>query len=1131
MYNRKSFLRLFLSLSLGLGVLSVNAQTVSKTFSNEPLKNVLKEVENQTGLSVVYKKNEVNENTWVTVTFRDATLDKVLSEILGDELTWVVQDKMIVIKKRESSNIGQKQVNEIKGHVVDVTGEPIIGANVVVKGTTNGVITDLEGNYILNNVPDNAIIMISYIGYQSIELEVNSKKLAKVVLKEDSEVLDEVVVIGYGAQKKSVVTASIAKVSSDDLAFTSPVRIDNALKGLAAGVQVITQNGQPGSAARIRVRGTGTINNSDPLYIVDGMPLPGGIDNINPADIASIEVLKDAASAAVYGSRAANGVVLVTTKKGSMGKAHVTYDFSFGWQSAWHKRKMLNASQYATLMNEAAEYAGESPVFETTDLGVGTDWQDVLFNDGAPVQNHQLSVSGSSERVNYYFSAGYYNQEGIIGGNYDKSNYERLTFRSNTLFTLFDESQRRNWLKKMTFSLNMSYSRINNIGVTAGSLTGSPLGNALFMDPTLPVYANSEDELQNYDHTKYGEPIHDQLTGKLLSMPSNAFNELSNPLALLSLPGTWNNSDKFFANMVAELNIWDNLKYKFSWGSDLSFWGSDGWTHPYYLNQNVTNESSRVWSSMNRGYNWQIENLISYDKTINKHSFSIILGQSAQRNTGRQVGGERMDLIAYDPDKANIDFATGLAADGRQSVYGGANDPSSLASYFGRLSYNYAERYMFQMTVRRDGSSRFGTNNKWGTFPSLSLGWNLTNEPFMEKRPDWWTSTKLRMSWGKNGNENIGNFLYAANVSSGNNYVFGNYPNQQIFIGSKPTITPNPDLKWEESEQYDLGLDFGFFKNALTFTIDYYYKKTNGMLKEMVIPSYLGEAKPYGNVGSMKNEGVEFELGYRIVKNDWSFGAAINASYLKNELLDLGNANGYEMSDNVFQIGNVSRAENGFPYPYFYGYKTDGIIQNVVEAEEYNKKYGTTAVPGDVRFVDLDNNNVINDEDKTMIGKGSPDWTFGINLSASYKGLDFNMLVSGSLGQDILDVTRRLDMRYVNLPEEFMERWHGEGTSNTLPRFSWTNNNDNYRISDLYVKNGNYARIKNIQVGYTLPVTFTRRFFVNKLRVYVGAENLFTFTSYKGLDPELGGDEHSNGIDRGYYPQARTFTVGLNLAF
>ncbi len=1033
------------------------------------------------------------------------------------------------------------QQQTVKGIVKDVSGEPIIGASVVVKGTSNGVITDFDGNFTIPNVPEGSVIDISFIGYVTQSVKASSQM--NIILKEDSKTLDEVVVIGYGVQKKSVVTASIAKVGEDELAQTAPTRVDNALKGLAAGVQVTTQNGQPGSSSVVRVRGTGTINNSDPLYIVDGMPIGGGIDNINPADIASIEVLKDAASAAVYGARAANGVVLVTTKKGALGKVKVNYDFSFGWQSPWKQREMLNATQYATLMNEAAVYNGSEPKFsDPSSLGVGTNWQDALFNDGAPVQNHQLSISGASEKINYYFSAGYYNQEGIVGGNYDHSNYERLSFRSNTQYKVFDESKTRNWLKNLTVGVNLSYSRINSRGINAGNLTGSALADALFMDPTMDVYADSEDELRaiagsNYNPDENGEFIRDKVSGKLLNLPSPDFNELANPLARLSLPVQKNNSDKVIANLTAELGIWDNLKYKFSWGSDLAFWGNDSYSIPYYLNRNAKNNQSNVSSQMNRGYTWQIENVLTYDKTFGQHSFSVVLGQSAQRYTSRQLGGTAYDLLAYLEDKANIDFTTGLASDGKETVYGGAGDPNSLASYFGRLSYNFAERYMFQFTVRRDGSSRFGPNNKWATFPSVSVGWNITNEPWLQKRPEWWTSTKFRLSWGKNGNENIGNFRYTANVALNNNYVFGGYgKGQSLVLGSKPSGTPNADLKWEESEQYDVGLDFGFFNNALTFTVDYFYKKTNGMLKEMAIPSYLGESKPWGNVGSMKNEGVEFELGYKLVKNDWSFSVQANLSYLKNELIDLGNADGYETMDNVHQIGNISRAENGQPYPFFWGYKTDGIFQNQAEIDAYTKDgklIQPNAVPGDVRFVDLDGNGTIDDKDKTNIGKGTPDWTFGLNFNFAYKNIDFSMLVSGQWGNQIADVTRRLDCQWVNLPAEFMDRWHGEGTSNTMPRFCWNGDDANKNwgnFSDLYIKNGAFARIKNIQIGYTLPKSLTHKFFVERLRFYVAAENLLTLTGYKGFDPELNNDK-SNGIDRGYYPQARTFTVGLNLNF
>ena len=571
------------------------------------------------------------------------------------------------------------QQQTVKGVVKDVTGEPIIGASVLVKGTNNGTITNLDGAFSLSNVEEGVEIEITYVGYLPQIVKATIAPL-NIILREDTKTLDEIVVIGYGTQKKSVVTASIAKVSSEDLSRTSPTRVDNALKGLAAGVQVTTLNGQPGASSRVRVRGIGTINNSDPLYIIDGMPVDGGIDNINPADIASIEVLKDAASGAVYGARAANGVVLVTTKKGSIGKTKVSYDFSYGWQSAWKKRDMLNATQYATLMNEAADYAGEAPRYEqVASLGSGTNWQDALFYDNAPVQNHQLSISGASEKVNYYFSLGYYDQDGIIGGNYDASNYQRLSLRSNTMYTLFDESEQRNWLKKMTFSMNIAYSRVNSVGVTAGSLTGSPLGDALFMDPTMSVYAKDESELQNYDRNTYGDPIYDKRSGQLLSMPSSDFNELANPLARLSLPYEKNNSDKIIATLAAELSVWDHLKYKFSWGSDLAFWGKDGWNHPHYLNKNATNDKSKVWSEMNRGYTWQIENVLTYDKTFGVHSFAVVLGQSAKKYTGRGLKGDAMDMIEYIGDKANLDFTTGLQSAGKRNATGGAFDPTTLA--------------------------------------------------------------------------------------------------------------------------------------------------------------------------------------------------------------------------------------------------------------------------------------------------------------------------------------------------------------------------------------------------------------------------------------------------------------------
>ena len=1028
---------------------------------------------------------------------------------------------------------------QIKGTVVSGTdNEPLPGVNVVVKGNTStGTITDFNGTFTLS-APADAILSISYIGFKSQEIAVKGHKDIKIVLQEDSETLDEVVVVGYGVQKKSVVTASIAKVSADDLASTAPVRMDNALKGLASGVTVTSSSGQPGAAAQIRVRGVGTIRTengaADPLYIVDGMPLEGGLDYLNPNDIASIEVLKDAASGAVYGARAANGVILVTTKTGKIGKTKVTYDFSYGWQSAWKKRDVLNASEYALMINEGAINAGIAPKFsDPYSYGQGTNWQDEVFNNNAPMMNHQVSVSGASEKVNYLFSLGFYTQDGIVGGNFDRSNYERLTLRSNTQYTLFDESKERNWLNSLKVTSNLSYARIKSTNFDDNSTWGTPLGSALALSPILNVYDETEEAIKaqfdKYGTTAEYTPVYDPRNGKLFSIPGE-FGEMSNPIAKLSLPGDKHWSHKFVANFSAELQLWDNLKFKTSYGADLSFWGYDGYRPLYYLRSGESSTQSSAYSRKEDGTVWQLEKVLMYDKSIDKHSFSVLLGQSAKKSSGSYLYGSRNNITNY--SRPYIDASTGLAANADRDAAGAPSVDATLASIFARASYNYDERYMLQVTVRRDGSSRFGPNNHYAVFPSFSLGWNLTNEKFMNKRPNWLTTTKIRLSWGKNGNENIGNFKYTVLTSPGNNAIFGSSEN--VINGVKASGLANPDLKWEESEQLDFGLDFGFFNNALTFTADYYKKKTNGMLMEMNIPFYVGEAKPIGNVGKMENSGIELEAAYKFRVSDWNFRVSANASYLKNKLIEYGNESGWENLDSFQGTGDISRAENGKPFPFFYGYKTAGIFQNTDEVKAYKNDKGEllqpTAVPGDVRFVDVDGNGIIDANDRTDIGKGMPDWTFGFNLGVSWKNFDLNMMWQGTAGNDIYDATRRTDIATSNLPSWMLNRWTGEGTSNRIPRFV-QGDNVNWQSSDLYVYDGSYLRLKNIQLGYTLPAALTQKVFISSLRFYVAAENLFTFTKYHGFDPEISSGGTSLGIDYGVYPQARVWTIGASLSF
>lgn len=1055
----------------------------------------------------------------------------------------------------------QKQL--FSGVVKDAMGEPIIGASVVEKGSSNGSITDLDGNFKVSVEPGTTLV-VSYIGYQT--QEVKAKANMNITLKEDDKLLDEVVVVGYGVQKKSVVTASIAKVSSDDLEGKAPVRVENALKGLAAGVNVTSSSGQPGAAPKVRIRGTGTINNSNPLYVVDGMPIEGGIDFVNPSDIESIEVLKDAASGAIYGARAANGVILVTTKKGKMGKANISYNFSYGWASKARKRDVTSATDYAILQNERNINGGLAPIYadpynlkDTNGntivgkdddgnfiTGFGTDWQDLVFNDNAPVVNHDVSISGATEKVNYFLSLGYYNQEGIIGGNYGHSNYDRLTLRSNTTYNVWDASKERSFLNKLDVSVNVAYMRTHSTGVSENSEFGSILGSALYMAPTLAPVATgkvAESMVKYYANMDTGYELATDANGNPYSVPMyfGTFNEQNNPLAMLANNPSRNWSHKFVPKFTIDLQLWDNLKYHFTYSADLSFWGADGATvSKYYLSNNNKADHTSANKSTNKGTVWQIENTLTYDKTIGKHSFGIVLGQSAFKNKSDYLGGNRWNLV--NPEKPSIDYATGQVLDGvaQFGVYGGNNVEHRLSSLFGRISYNFDEKYMFQATIRRDGSSRFGTNNKYGTFPSVSLGWNVMNEKFMESTRNWLTNLKIRASWGKNGNDNIGDFRYTTLTSMGNNVLFGKGTKEDPVVkhnGSKSNGLANPDLKWEESEQIDLGVDFGFFNNALTFTADYYKKKTNGMLMTMPIPSYVGETKPIGNVGDMENSGFEFELGYKWNIGDAKFAVKGNATYLHNELTYIGLEDSYLEYDGIQGIsgGSVARGMKGKPFPYFYGLKTDGVFQNMDEVRAYTNPDGSLimpdAQPGDVRFVDVNGDGKISSEDRTDIGNGTPDWTFGLNFDAEWKGFDFNIFLQGVTGADVFDATYRTDIASANFPSWMLGRWTGEGTSNKYPILRAGDKTYNWNTSDLYVHDGSYLRIKNISLGYTVPRNITRRAFIERLRVYVMAENLVTWTKYWGFDPEISSGGTSLGVDRGVYPQARTWTVGCNITF
>ncbi len=1028
----------------------------------------------------------------------------------------------------------------VTGVVLDEARQPIVGAFIVEQGTSNGTSAGVDGEFSLRVAPG-AVLEVSCIGYVTRTVTVSQAQNLEIILQDDAQMLDETVVVGYGVQKKSVVTASISKVDGDALNKVRASTVNDAIKGKVSGVQITQASGQPGSGSQIKIRGIGSVNHSDPLYIVDGMPVDGGIDYLNPNDIQSVEILKDAASAAIYGARAANGVVLVTTRAGEKGQATVNYNGSYGWQNPWRKKEVLNAKEYMVIMNEARINDGGAPLYSAAEIaaaGKGTDWQDETFYYNAPITQHQLSASGGTDKATYFISAGYFKQDGIVGGNYGKSNYDRLSLRSNNTYVPF-ETKDRNFLNKLTLTANVAYSNINSTGITTNSEFGSVLGSAVGFNPSIPVFA---DEATAAAILAAHPTAIVAADGRVYSLPPTGYQELTNPVANLDTPSnTLYKTHKFVANFGAELDILPGLKFKTSFGTDLAFWRNRGYGFEQYkssMNQTLT---SWVNMGMNEGLRWQVENYFTYNKTVDRHSFAVVLGQSAMSYSYIYVSGTDYQLKETNPDMAYIDSAIGSTDDERTSGGTGGYDHQRLASYFFRFDYNFDERYMLEFTLRRDGSSHFGPGHKWATFPAVSAGWNITNEPwFRDDRPDWVNQLKLRASWGKNGNENIGNFRYASLMDTGQEYYFGigstAYGN--MYSGASPAALANPTIRWEESEQVDVGFDARLFNDRLSFGFDFYNKKTNGMLMDKPIPAYVGQGAPMSNLGDMRNWGYEFELGWKQQIGDFHYAVNANASLLRNRLINLGNESGEAVyqSNGASGIGDYVKGSNGMVWPYFYGMKTDGIFQNWDEVNAYRDKDGNlmqpSAQPGDVRFVDYNGDGYVNDDDRTMIGKGMPDWTAGLTLTADWKGFDASLFFQGSFGNQIFDYCMRGDIPAQNLPAWVLDRWIGEGTSNRVPRMTNANPNQNWRSSDLWVKDGSFVRLKTAQLGYTLPARLLKTIFIKNLRFYVAGENLLTFTKYEGFDPEMASDGYTTiGVDRGIYPQARTITLGASITF
>ncbi|MGI0107309.1 SusC/RagA family TonB-linked outer membrane protein [Salinimicrobium sp. WS361] len=1008
------------------------------------------------------------------------------------------------------------QQNTVTGTVVSGSdGLPIPGVNVMVQGTTTGTTTDFDGNYEIDIDP-NAALVFSYVGFITQEIPVNNLNQIDVVLEIATSELDEIVLIGYGTQRKALVTGASVQVDGDDLQKRSTTSALQAMQGQTPGVQITSTSGQPGSGLNVNIRGLGSTGGNNPLYVVDGV-LTGDISYLNNADIESISILKDAASAAIYGSQASNGVVLVTTRGGRKNTSRITFDSYYGVQNVSNKIDMLNSHEYAIITNEAALNSGRSAIFspeQIAELGEGVDWIDEMFVDDAVTQNYILGFTGGSETSTFSSSLAYTQEEGIVGGE-DFSNYERVNFRFNSEHELYDGF--------LTFGENFTFAYINSNGVGVGNQFNNTLRGAFGTPPLLPMF----DEAGNFYDTSNDDE--EWLTGYNNPYASMVYNNQNE-----------NNTQKLLGNVYAEMQLLDNLKFRTSLGLD--YYASEGHSYLpiYQLSSYAFRDRDRVYQNQSKGYSLLWDNLITYNFDINDdHLFEVMGGTSAYKFQGTYINASNVDLNFNDLEHAWLDNA--LNTDGSQIEQNGGPNPENMRmSYFGRFNYNYQDKYLLNTTFRADGSSNFAEGNRWGYFPSVSVGWVASAEDFLIDS-NVVNYLKLRASWGQVGNQNSSAFQYLAPITFANtNYNFGNEEGV-LTPGAYPSRLPNPNLQWETSEEVNFGIDARLFQSTLSVTLDIYEKTSKDWLILAPNSATSGAGAPFINGGDVTNSGVELALSYNNHIGDFNFNVGVNGSYNQNEVGNIPSNDGIIHGETNQLFDNAPefyRAQSGYPLGYFWGLETAGIFQTEEEVNNYRangKLIQPAASPGDVIFVDQNGDGLINDSDKTNIGDPNPDLTYGFNVNFEYKGLDFTLLANGVAGNQIVQSYRNQASQFANYTTAVFERWTGPGSTNSTPRVTLDNRNYS-RFSDLYVQDGDFLRISNVTLGYDLT-NITDAFKVDKLRVYFSALNLYTFTEYNGMDPEVGYGisngtfNFSSGVDLGYYPRPRTLLVGLNVTF
>ena len=1112
------------------------AQTkkISLDMNDATIREVLYAIQKQSEFYFLYNSELIDVTEKVDINIKEEKVENVLTRLFDkNEVDFLIKDRYIVLTPvgGNAELFAEQQQRTISGTVTDEAGQPLPGVTVVVKGTTQGTITDSEGYYSVAMPPDAETLQFSFVGMRTQEISVGDRTTINVTMEVDAIGIEEVVAIGYGVQKKRLTTGANINVGSDELVQQSTSEALEAIQSQAPGVNIIQNSGMPGEGFKVNIRGLGTIGNSQPLYVIDGVA-GGDINNLSPADIESIDILKDAASASIYGSRAANGVILVTTKQGQRGDMQVTYDGYYGVQQIENPEQTLDAQQFMDIYNEervvsgrdAIDFASAIPdLYQQIQSGQwsGTNWLDEAYNKNAPIQNHAVNVSGGSVQSVFSMGFSYASQEGVIGKPVEP-NYERYTARLNSDHSIY----KKNGLDIIKVGQTFNYSYSKRGGIAIGGMYWNDVRNLLVGNPLVPLY-NDADEYYAAD---------DLAVSGLAGLSSRLYN----PIAQMHLNRGMNETRNYNINSSAYLQIQPirDLIFRSSYGYRYNGNTYRSYQPAYNLAGDVSLSPGRVTQSSGNGHSWTFENTLDYSFNSGDHSLDILVGQSLEKwglGTDMEVTNANPTFLGF--EHAFLDNTDGLTT-GVTSISGAPLSRGQLASFFGRVNYDYAEKYLLTLVMRADGSSNFARGNRWGYFPSVSAGWVMTEEGFLQGN-GFVDFLKLRASWGQNGNSEIDPFQYLALIGfdKDNNYRFGS--NRDVMqLGGYPAILPNPDVSWETSEQLNFGLDANFLDSRLQLILDYYNKTTKDWLVRQPLPAIFGAQAPYYNGGDIVNKGVELSLQWYDNIGDFNYGAHFNVSKNTNEVTRLGNASGFIQSEgSIISQGTdpVWRVETGFPVGYFYGYKTAGIFQNQGEIDSWTDGFlQDDPQPGDVIFVDTNDDGAVTPDDKTMIGNPHPDFRIGFGLNFDYRGFDFAVTAKGAFGHQILKSYRSFaDNEFHNYTDRILNRWHGEGTSNLLPRLTAGNTTNRINISEIYIEDGDFVKIQNVTLGYDFKKLMPNVPF-GQARLYVTARNLLTFTNYSGMDPEVGyGDEQPfvSGIDLGFYPSPRSYMIGVNLKF